>query len=219
MTGARLHVHRPLGPEDYVRAERLLARRDPVMRDLIRAHGRCGLARSHREDPFVALVEAIVWQQLSGKAAATIYGRLLARLETARPTPQGILELGVDEMRSVGLSGAKTAYIRDLAAQVAGGTVHLEALQLLDDEGVIAELTKVKGIGRWTAEMFLIFRLQRPDVFPAGDLGIVNAIRRAYRLRKPPSHAKLQRLAEPWRPYRSIASWYLWQSLDVQPGP
>jgi DNA-3-methyladenine glycosylase II len=211
--------HRPLGPDEYRRAERLLARRDPVMRALIRAHGRCGLAQSHREDPFVALVEAIVWQQLSGKAASTIYRRLLALLPNGGPpTPAGLLAIPVEDMRTCGLSRAKTAYIRDLAGRVRDGTVHLEALQRLEDDEVIHELTKVKGIGRWTAEMFLMFRLQRPDVFPVDDVGIVNAIRRAYGLRKPPTAARLQRIAEPWRPYRSVACWYLWRSLDVLPG-
>jgi DNA-3-methyladenine glycosylase II len=209
---------RSLSPAGYRRAERLLAERDPVLRQLIAQCGPCGLARSQREDPFTALVEAIVWQQLSGKAAATIYGRLLARLDGGGPpTPAAIAALTEAEMRSAGLSRAKSAYIRDLAQRVLERSVDLHALDALDDEAVIAELTKVKGIGRWTAEMFLMFRLHRPDVFPMDDLGIVNAIIRAYRLRKTPSRARLQKLAEPWRPYRSVASWYLWASLDVVP--
>ena len=118
-----------------------------------------------------------------------------------------------------GLSNAKVAYVCDLATQVSAGTVHLECARHLDDEAVIEELTKVKGIGRWTAEMFLMFRLHRPDVFPIDDLGIVNAIVRAYRLRKRPAPARLHKIAEPWRPYRSVACWYLWASLDtVTPG-
>jgi DNA-3-methyladenine glycosylase II len=208
---------RSLSPAAYRRAERHLSERDPVLRDIIARCGRCGLAGSQREDPFTALVEAIVWQQLSGKAAATIYGRLLARLPGGGPTPAALARLDEVEMRAAGLSRAKCAYIRDLATRVLEGSVDLHALDALDDEAVIAELTRVKGIGRWTAEMFLMFRLHRPDVFPMDDLGIVNAIVRAYRLRKTPSRARLQKLAERWRPYRSVASWYLWASLDVVP--
>ncbi|HXE79626.1 MAG TPA: DNA-3-methyladenine glycosylase, partial [Vicinamibacterales bacterium] len=184
----------------------------------MRRIGPCGLARSQREDPFVAMVEAIVWQQLSTRAAATIYGRMLALLDGHELTPAAVLAVEPDALRAAGLSRAKAAYIRDLASKVLDGTVHLDRLTALDDEGVIAELTKVKGIGRWTAEMFLMFRLHRPDVLPVGDLGIVKAIQRAYRLRKPPSPARIVKIAEPWRPYRSVACWYLWQSLDALPG-
>jgi DNA-3-methyladenine glycosylase II len=160
-----------------------------------------------------------VWQQLSSKAAATIYRRVLALLpEGGPPTPGGILALQEADVRAAGLSRAKTAYIRDLAARVRDGDVHLDALGTLEDDPVIAELTKVKGIGRWTAEMFLMFRLHRPDVLPVGDVGIANAIRRAYHLRKIPSPVRIQKIAEPWRPYRSVACWYLWRSLDALPG-
>jgi DNA-3-methyladenine glycosylase II len=210
---------RSLTPAGYRRAERLLAERDPILRVLIESHGRCGLARSQREDPFTALVEAIVWQQLSGKAAATIYRRVLALLPNGGPpTPAGILDIDEPALRAAGLSRAKTAYIRDLSTHVRGGDVHLDALDVLDDEAVIDELTRVKGIGRWTAEMFLMFRLHRPDVLPVDDVGIVNAIRRAYRLRKPPSADRMRKIAGAWRPYRSVACWYLWQSLEAVPG-
>jgi DNA-3-methyladenine glycosylase II len=204
-----------LQPGDYARADRLLARRDPVLRGLIRQHGPCGLANSHREDPFVAAVEAIVWQQLSGKAAATIYRRVVALLPGGGVTPANVLAVPEQELRAAGLSRAKTAYIRDLAGHVLDGRLHLDRFEEMDDEAVIGELTAVKGIGRWTAEMFLMFRLQRPDVLPVGDLGIVNAIKRAYGLRKAPTPARMAKIAEAWRPYRSIACWYLWQSLDV----
>ena len=191
----------------------------PLLRTLIAAYGTCGLARLQREDPFTALVEAIVWQQLSGKAAATIYKRVLALLpEGGPPTPGGILALEEADLRAAGLSRAKTAYIRDLATRVREGDVPLDALGTLEDDPVIAELTKVKGIGRWTAEMFLMFRLHRPDVLPVDDVGIANAIRRAYGLRKIPSPVRMQKIAEPWRPYRSVACWYLWRSLDALPG-
>jgi DNA-3-methyladenine glycosylase II len=206
---------RRLQPGDYARADRILARRDPVLRALIRQHGPCRLAHSHREDPFVAGVEAIVWQQLSGKAAATIYRRVVALLPGGVVTPVALLAVPEQDLRAAGLSRAKIAYVRDLAGRVLDGRLHLDTFEDMDDESVIAELTAVKGIGRWTAEMFLMFRLQRPDVLPVGDLGIVNAITRAYGLRKPPTAARMTKIAEPWRPYRSIACWYLWQSLDV----
>jgi DNA-3-methyladenine glycosylase II len=210
---------RSLTPAGYRRAERLLAERDPVLRVLIESVGRCGLARSQREDPFTALVEAIVWQQLSGKAAATIYRRVLALLPNGGPpTPAGILGVAEPALRGAGLSRAKMAYIRDLSARVRDGDVRLDSLDVLDDEAVITELTKVKGIGRWTAEMFLMFRLHRPDVLPVDDVGIVNAIRRAYRLRKPPPAERMRKIAAAWRPYRSVACWYLWQSLEAVPG-
>jgi DNA-3-methyladenine glycosylase II len=210
---------RSLTRTGYRRAEQHLAACDPVLRTLIATYGRCALARSQREDPFTALVEAIVWQQLSGKAAATIYRRVLALLPNGGPpTPDGILAVGETDLRAAGLSRTKTAYLRDLSARTRGGEVHLDALGALDDDGVVAELTKVKGIGRWTAEMFLMFRLHRPDVLPVADVGILNAIKRAYGLRKTPAPGRLRRMAEPWRPYRSVACWYLWRSLDAEPG-
>ena len=206
-------------PAEYRRAERLLARRDPVLRSVIRAIGPCGLARSQREDPFVAMLEAIIWQQLSTKAAAAIYARVLTALPGGgAPTPANVAAADPAALRAAGLSRAKVAYIQDLATKVRDGVVHLERLHSLDDEAVIEELTKVKGIGRWTAEMFLMFRLHRPDVLPVGDLGIVKAIYRAYKLRRVPTPARMTRIAESWRPYRSIACWYLWQSLDAVPG-
>jgi DNA-3-methyladenine glycosylase II len=206
-----------LSPAGYRRAERWLADHDPVMAAFIAACGRCRLASAQHEDPFVAMVEAIVWQQLSGKAAATIYGRVLDLLPGRSPRPDALLAVSPERLRAAGLSRAKAAYILDLSARVREGSVRLDLLDAMDDEAVIAELTKVKGIGRWTAEMFLMFRLHRPDVLPTGDLGIVNAMKRAYRLRKPPTPDRMRRIAEPWRPYRSVACWYLWHSLDVAP--
>jgi DNA-3-methyladenine glycosylase II len=207
-----------MSPEEYRRAERRLARRDPVLRALIRAHGPCGLARSQREDPFVAMLEAIVWQQLSTRAAATIYSRVLAVLPNGgRPTPETIAAADPAALRAAGLSRAKVIYIQDLALKVRDRVVHLDRLHALDDDAVVEELTRVKGIGRWTAEMFLMFRLHRPDVLPVADVGIVNAIQRAYRLRRSPTPARMSRIAEAWRPYRSVACWYLWQSLDAAP--
>jgi DNA-3-methyladenine glycosylase II len=201
-------------PADYARARRVLARRDPVIRDLMRVHGPCGLADRQHTDPFKALVHAIIAQQLSTKAAATIERRFAALFPGGVPTPEGIAALGDAEIRAVGISGQKLRYMRDLCDRVLSGALALDALDGLSDAGVIEMLTQVKGIGRWTAEMFLMFRLQRPDVLPVGDLGIVKAVQRAYGLRKAPSPERLARIGESWRPYRSVACWYLWASLD-----
>ena len=201
---------------DYAKARRVLARRDPVIRDLMRLHGPCGLADAQHTDPFQALAHAIVSQQLSTKAAATIAGRFDA-LCGGLPTPAKVARATDQELRTVGLSGQKIGYLRDLCARIESGALPLASLDTLPDDEVITMLTQVKGIGRWTAEMFLMFRLHRPDVLPVGDLGIVKAVQRAYRLRKMPDPARLTKIGEPWRPYRSIACWYLWASLDNAP--
>jgi DNA-3-methyladenine glycosylase II len=198
---------------DYAKARRVLARRDPVIRDLMRRHGACGLAQAQRADPFRALLHAIIAQQLSTKAAATIEGRFAA-LFAGRPTAAAIASTPDDRLRAVGISPQKLRYIRDLCARTMDGSLSLDALEVLPDDDVIIALTSVMGIGRWTAEMFLMFRLHRPDVLPLGDLGIVKAVQRAYKLRLAPTPVRLTRLAENWRPYRSVACWYLWASLD-----
>ena len=198
---------------DYARARRHLARRDPVLRDLMRVHGKCGLADAQHADPFGALMKAIVSQQLSTKAAHTIYTRLLALFD-GPPTPRALAVLTDAQLRGVGLSGQKLRYMRDLGLKVQDGSVPLHALDAMSDEQVIVALTQVKGIGRWTAEMFLMFRLHRPDVLPVDDLGIVKAVQKAYGLRKTPSPDRLSRIGEAWRPYRSVACWYLWRSLN-----
>jgi DNA-3-methyladenine glycosylase II len=203
LTARRIRV-----AEDHLRAN------DPVMAAIITQIGRCGLVRSKRDDPFVAIVEAIIWQQLSGKAARTIYDRVLKIFPGGRPTPAAILATSDEAMRAAGLSRGKIAYLRDLSTKVLNGTVHLESLETMTNDAVIEAMTKVKGIGRWSAEMFLMFRLQRADVLPVGDLGIVKAIQRHYRLRKTPTPERMLKIAESWRPYRSVASWYLWASLD-----
>jgi len=201
---------------DYAKARRLLARRDPVFRDLIRVHGACGLADAQHTDPFRALVSAIISQQLSTKAAATIKARLDG-LAGGPLTPHRVAAIDDEGLRGVGLSRQKIAYIRDLCDRVGSGRLALDHLATMTDEDVVAALTSVKGIGRWTAEMFLMFRLHRPDVLPVGDLGIVKAVQRAYGLRKVPSPDRLTKLGEQWRPYRSVACWYLWASLDNKP--
>jgi DNA-3-methyladenine glycosylase II len=203
---------------DYATARRALMRRDPVLAAIIRQHGPCGLGavRDHF-DHFAMLVRAIVFQQLSTKAATTIHNRLMDCLPDGGPTPEGLVAVTDAQLRAAGISRQKAAYLRDLGAKVSGGVVPLEAIESLSDEEVITALTQVKGIGRWTAEMFLIFRLQRPDVLPVGDLGIQNAIQKAYRFRKKPTPERMRGLATMWQPYRSIACWYLWRSLDNVP--
>jgi DNA-3-methyladenine glycosylase II len=201
---------------DYSKARRLLARRDPVLRDLMREHGPCGLANAQHTDPFRALVSAIISQQLSTKAAATIRARVEALVGTPL-TPAGMAAVDDAALRSAGLSRQKIAYLRDLCERVTSGELALAELDSMTDEAVIDALTRVKGIGRWTAEMFLMFRLHRPDVLPLGDLGIVKAVQRAYRLRTIPTPQRLMKLGEQWRPYRSVACWYLWASLDNTP--
>ena len=198
---------------DYARARRHLARRDPILRDLMRVHGKCGLADAQHGDPFGALMKAIVSQQLSTKAADTIFRRLIALFD-GPPTPLALARLTDLQLREVGLSGQKLRYMRDLGGRVQDGSLPLHELDAMTDEEVIASLTQVKGIGRWTAEMFLMFRLHRPDVLPVDDLGIVKAVQKAYRLRKTPSADRLNAIGEAWRPYRSVACWYLWRSLN-----
>ena len=204
-------------PADYTRARRILVRRDPVIAALIRTHGPCGLARAQHTDPFHALVQAIISQQLSTAAARTI-GQRLRGLYDGRMTAAAIAATPDPTLRTVGLSPQKVGYMRDLCAKVDSGALALASLDTLSDDAVIEALTQVKGIGRWTAEMFLMFRLHRPDVLPVGDLGIVKAIQRQYRLRKTPSPDRLMKIGEAWRPYRSVACWYLWASLGSPPG-
>jgi DNA-3-methyladenine glycosylase II len=204
-------------PADYTRARRILARRDPVIAALIRTHGPCGLARAQHTDPFHALVQAIISQQLSTAAARTI-GKRLRGLYDGRLTAAAIAATPDPQLRAVGLSPQKVGYLRDLCARVQSGDLALGTLDSLSDDDVIEALTRVKGIGRWTAEMFLMFRLHRPDVLPVGDLGIVKAIQQQYRLRKTPSVDRLNQIGEAWRPYRSVACWYLWASLGNPPG-
>ena len=204
-------------PADYTRARRILARRDPVIAALIRAHGPCGLARAQHTDPFHALVQAIISQQLSTAAARTI-GQRLRGLYDGGMTAAAIAATPDPQLRAVGLSPQKVGYMRDLCGKVQSGELALGSLESLPDDAVIEALTQVKGIGRWTAEMFLMFRLHRPDVLPVGDLGIVKAIQKHYRLRKTPSVDRLTEIGDAWRPYRSVACWYLWASLGNPPG-
>jgi len=207
-----------LTPEGYRRARRYLMRRDPRLAAAIRRIGPCALADRQRADHLTALVSAIVSQQLSTKAAATIFARFVALFPTgAIASAADIERLSDAQLRGVGLSGQKVGYLRDLCARLADGRLDLDELEALDDDLVVERLTSVKGFGRWTAEMFLMFRLHRPDVLPAGDLGIVNAVQRLYALRKRPDAKRILKIGEVWRPYRSVASWYLWQTLKNEP--
>ena len=184
---------------------------DPVMRAIIDQVGAYQI--QFRDPDFETLVKSIVYQQLSGRVAGVIFGRV-TDAAGGRLTPEGILKLRPVRMRTLGLSGQKTAYIRDLARHTRDGRLAFEELARLPDEAVIERLTEVKGIGVWTAHMFLIFALRRPNVLPTGDLGIRNAIRKAYGLQELPKPAEMETLSEPWRPYRTVASWYLWRSLE-----
>ncbi|HUK32668.1 MAG TPA: DNA-3-methyladenine glycosylase [Vicinamibacterales bacterium] len=205
-------------PAEYEKARTLLMRRDKVLATAIKKIGPCGLADRQRKDHLSALVGAIVSQQLSTKAAATIFGRFVALFPEGQiPHAHAIHVLDDATLRGVGLSGQKVGYLRDLCTRIADGSLQLDELETLADEAVIERLTAVKGFGRWTAEMFLMFRLHRPDVLPVGDLGIVNAIQRLYRLRARPAPKKILQLGEAWRPYRSVACWYLWQTLRNEP--
>ena len=190
-----------------------LKKADPVLAAIIE---RVGPYRMNYDEPaFASLAEAIVYQQLHGKAAATIFKRLtdLAGLPLK---PEGILKLSEAQMRAAGLSKQKLSYLRDLAAKTQSGEVQFGHLPELPDEEVIKQLTEVKGIGVWTAHMFLIFSLRRVNVLPTGDLGIQMAIRKHYRKRTLPKPAQMEKIAKPWEPYRSVACWYLWRSLDIK---
>ena len=173
--------------------------------------------RGRPADPYGALLRAIVGQQLSAKAARSIYGRLLEVFGGAPPKPSELLAADPETVRAAGLSRAKVAYLRDLAARVDDGRLPVDQLAEHDDAAVAAELVAVKGLGQWTADMFLIFHLGRPDVLAVGDLGIRRAVERAYELTEPPGARELQRIAEPWRPQRTLACLYLWRSLDAEP--
>ncbi len=190
-----------------------LKKADPVLRGIIE---RVGPYRIEYGPPeFSSLAESIVYQQLNGKAAATIFSRFAA-LAGEPLTPEGILKLSDEQLRSVGLSKQKSAYLKDLAAKTAAGLLDFARLPELPDREVIEHLTQVKGIGVWTAHMFLMFTLRRPDVLPTGDYGVQAAIKKHYRKRKWPKPKEMEKIARPWAPYRSVACWYLWRSLDIK---
>lgn len=190
-----------------------LKKSDPVLRAIIERVGPCRMEFGPPE--FHSLAEAIVYQQLNGKAAETIFKRFSA-LAGEPLTPEGILNLSDEELRGVGLSKQKSAYLKDLAEKTAAGLLDFSRLLELPDHEVIDHLTQVKGIGVWTAQMFLMFTLKRPDVLPTGDYGVQAAIKKHYRKRALPKPQVMEKIARPWAPYRSIACWYLWRSLDIK---
>ena len=198
-------------PADYEKARRALMRQDPRLADLIKRVGTCTLKVRTDGDLFSALCETITSQQLSTRVADVIYGRLCAACAPEpHPTPATILALDTAALRAAGLSGPKAAYVHALAERVSHGDLSLEVLDKLPDDEVIEVLSSIKGIGRWSAQMILIFRLHRPDVWPIGDLGIVRGLERLHGLKKTPTPARLEKLGDAWRPYRSVAAWYLW---------
>jgi DNA-3-methyladenine glycosylase II len=200
-------------PDYWTTAKRALARKDPVMAEIIRAYPKIALAR--RGEPFFTLARAIVGQQISVKAAQSVWERLVAA--ASEMTPGAVLALERTAMRGCGLSARKVEYIADLAQHFADGSAQVERWPQMDDEAVIAQLVEVRGIGRWTAEMFLMFNLLRPDVFPLDDLGLQKALRLHYFNGRKTSLARMRKLGATWAPYRSAATWYLWRSLDPVP--
>ena len=190
-----------------------LKKSDPILRAIIEQVGPCRMEFGPPE--FHSLAEAIVYQQLNGKAAVTIFKRFAA-LAGEPVTAEGILKLTDEQLRSAGLSKQKSSYLKDLSAKTAAGLLDLDHLPQLPDDEVIKHLTQVKGIGTWTAQMFLIFTLKREDVLPTGDYGIQAAIKKHYKKRKMPKPNVMARIAKSWSPYRSIACWYLWRSLDIK---
>jgi len=201
-------------PEYWNRAKRALARRDPVMAGIMRAHPKIFLAR--RGEPFMTLARAIVGQQISVKAAQSVWDRVVTCVG-GEVSPQTVLGRQRPLLRACGLSDRKTEYICDLAQHFANGSIHVHRWPEMTDEAIIAELVEVRGIGRWTAEMFLIFSLLRPDVFPLDDLGLQKGIRVAYFANRKVTLSTMRRIGERWRPWRSVATWYLWRSLDPVP--
>jgi DNA-3-methyladenine glycosylase II len=206
------------------KARKALAAADPTMAALIDRLGKLDIAtrlRRRKEerptDAYGALLRAIVGQQLSTKAARTIYLRVLDLFGGTTPGPEQLLAASEEDLRGCGLSGRKTEYVRDLARHVLSGELELDRLEELEDEQVIEEIVAVRGLGRWTAEMFLLFHLQRPDVLAGGDLGIRKAIQVEYGLDEMPTPTRVIEIGEPWRPYRSLASLYLWESLAAVP--
>jgi DNA-3-methyladenine glycosylase II len=186
---------------------------DPVLKDIIQQVGPCRM--TVKRNRYLTLVQSIVSQQISGAAARTILARLNDLVAPHAVAPETVIRLDLEQLRAVGISRQKASYVLDLTQKVASGQVNLRRLSRISNDEVVVELTKIKGIGVWTAHMFLIFSLGRLDVLPLGDLGIQNAIQRNYRLRGRPDPKKMKKIAQPWQPYESVASWYMWQSLEL----
>ena len=190
-----------------------LKKRDPVLRAIIERVGPCRMEYGLPE--FGSLAEAIVYQQLNGRAAVTIFNRFAA-LAGDPLTPEGILKLTDEQLRGAGLSKQKSSYLKDLAAKAAAGQLDFSRIHELTDEEVIEHLTQVKGVGVWTAHMFLIFSLRRPDVLPTGDYGVQVAMKKHYKKRRLPKPKDMEKIAKAWAPYSSVACWYMWRSLDIK---
>ena len=203
----------PVTPAYWAEACAHLAKKDRVMKKLIPQFGNAILET--RGDAFVTLARSIVGQQISVKAAQTVWDRF--SLLTKRLTPAAVLKLKVDDMRAAGLSVRKVEYLVDLAVHFSSGSVHVKAWQDMDDEAIIEELVAIRGIGRWTAEMFLIFHLLRPNVLPLDDVGLINGISRNYFSGEPVSRSDAREVAQAWSPYATVATWYIWRSLDPVP--
>jgi len=204
-----------LTEQEFERARRHLMRRDPRLGALIKKVGRCRLPDSRKSSPFSSLVRAILSQQLSGKAADTIEGRVVVLVGGRdRLSPASLLAVDQAALRQAGVSWPKISYLRDLAERVQDGRLDLDSLEQQHDEAVVIAITEVKGLGRWSAEMFLMFRLNRPDVFPVADLGIVKGVQKLLGMKRRPKPRTMLRAAEAWRPYRSVAAWYLWRILE-----
>src|SRR5262245_49238230 len=199
---------------NHRRSVTYLKRIDPTLARVIETVGACRMQLRADGTHYHALARAIVFQQLSGKAAGTIFGRFNALYSGGVAEPEAVLATTEEALRSVGLSRQKIGYVRDLSEKVVSGALPLDAVEAMNDDDLIAHLVQVKGIGRWTAQMFLMFRLGRPDVLPELDLGIQNAIKRAYRLRQRPTPKQVKRIGAKWSPHSSVACWYLWRSLE-----
>ena len=203
----------PVTPAYWAEACAHLAKKDRVMKKLIPQFGNAILET--RGDAFVTLARSIVGQQISVKAAQSVWNKFAAL--SKKITPAGVLKLKVDDMRAAGLSARKVEYLVDLALHFHGKTVHVKEWQSMDDEAIIAELVAIRGIGRWTAEMFLIFHLMRPNVLPLDDVGLINGISKNYFSGEPVSRSDAREVAQAWQPYSTVATWYIWRSLDPLP--
>jgi DNA-3-methyladenine glycosylase II len=195
-----------------------LSEADPRLGEIIARVGPCTMLPDQRGTHFDAIARSIVYQQLSGKAAGTIHARFVERIgvDGGMPTPEQVVDHDVSVLRECGLSTAKTAAVRDLAAHVIDGRLPIDEFDTMSDDAIIESLVQVRGIGPWTAQMFLMFRLGRPDVLPVLDLGVKKGAQVIHRLRKLPDETRLEKLARPWRPWRSVASWYCWRALELE---
>ena len=202
-------------PDHVSRALRHLRKSDPVLAEVIRRVGPFELEQ--RRGRFQSLVRSILAQQISTAVARSMFKKLEARLAPCKLSPENLSQLSFDDLRGIGLSRQKATYLQDLSAKVLDGTVRLHRVHRLTDEEIIDELIQVKGIGRWTVQMFLIFCLGRPDVFAPDDFGLRSAIQRLYELPELPKRTEAERIAMPWQPHSTVASWYLWRSLELEP--